>query len=521
MSEPLPASWTVASMNEVAEVNGRSFCLLPCADGHAVHFVPMNAVKEDSGGIDVSARRLLSEVRNGYTAFSTGDVLFAKITPCMENGKVAVVPELADCIGFGSTEFHVIRASDAIIPEWITYFISQQEFRKQARNNMTGSAGQMRVPAHWLSSVQIPVAPRAEQRRVIQKLDEFLSDLDIGVKELKLAQKKLSKYRQSLLKAAVDGTLTASWREARRRSEGEPEENGARLLERILDERRARWEAKQLKKFEEQGKQPPKAWQEKYQEPVAVDATALHALPHGWVWASLDQLVSESSYGTSVKCSYGAEGQPVLRIPNVVDGELDLNNLKFAAQPLALEEDEHLAAGDVLVVRTNGSVGLVGRAACVRHRLPDRYYFASYLLRLRFVQCDVLPDWICGCLTSPSGRRWIEKRAASSAGQHNLSLSTLLKMPVPFPPLSEQSTALQEMQTQVAAVIEQGAVLAYGLKQAAAQRQNILRAAFSGRLVPQDPNDEPAAVLLDRIRCDRTARETSRAPRRRRARVAP
>ena len=268
MSELLPTNWTSASLEEIAYINDRSFCLLSSADELPVNFVPMSAVTENFGGIDVSGRRLLGEVKKGYTTFSTDDVLVAKITPCMENGKIALVPELPNFIGFGSTEFHVIRGGDAAISKWIAHFVAQPEFRKEARRNMTGSAGQMRVPAQWLRGVRVPVAPPAEQGRVIDKLEELLSDLDAGVVELKAAQKKLKKYRQSLLKAAVDGTLTASWREAQRQAGSEPTETGAQLLERILAERRARWEAKQLAKFEEQGKLPPKAWQERYLKPV-------------------------------------------------------------------------------------------------------------------------------------------------------------------------------------------------------------------------------------------------------------
>jgi type I restriction enzyme S subunit len=121
-----------------------------------------------------------------------------------------------------------------------------------------------------------------EQTRIVAKLEELLSDLDAGVAELKAAQKKLAQYRQSLLKAAVEGALTAEWR-----AKNTPTETGAQLLERILTERRARWEAKQLAKFKEQGKTPPKDWQKKYPEPVQPDTTDLPELPEGWVWITL------------------------------------------------------------------------------------------------------------------------------------------------------------------------------------------------------------------------------------------
>ncbi|MEL5849216.1 MAG: DUF559 domain-containing protein [Candidatus Igneacidithiobacillus chanchocoensis] len=297
------------------------------------------------------------------------------------------------------------------------------------------------------------------------------------------------------------------------RGEGLACETGAQLLQRILQERRARWEAKQLAKFEAQGKTPPKDWQKKYPEPVAPDTTGLPELPEGWVWASIDQLVAESSYGTSVKCSYESDGTPVLRIPNVSGGSLDLRDMKFSTADLDLGKDDHLSVGDVLVIRTNGSIGLVGRAAAVVSELSTPHYFASYLLRLRCTEVTCVHRWILAVLTAPTGRQWLEARAASSAGQHNISLSTLLTMPLPLPPLVEQIRALTEVEYRHDSIKSQEVALEFSLKQSVAQRQNILRAAFAGQLVPQDPYDEPASVLLERIRAERAARKAPGKPR--------
>src|SRR5690606_28862774 len=130
----------------------------------------------------------------------------------------------------------------------------------------------------------------------------------------------------------------------------------------------------------------------------------------GWVWTSLDQLVSDASYGTSVKCNYESKGTPVLRIPNVRGGALDLQDMKFSTVDLNLDEDAHLAPGDVLVIRTNGSIGLVGRAAVVLTDLPAPHFFASYLLRLRSIETSCLHRWILAVLTSDAGRKWLEAR---------------------------------------------------------------------------------------------------------------
>ena len=375
-------------------------------------------------------------------------------------------------------------------------------------NTHTKGVGIPHIDPIVLAEISFPLPPASEQTRIVAKLEELLSDLDAGVVELRTAQKKLGQYRQSLLKAAVEGALTAEWR-----TEHTPTETGAQLLERILTERRARWEAKQLAKFKEQGKAAPKDWQKKYPEPVQPDTTDLPELPEGWVWASLDQLSTESSYGTSVKCSYESKGTPVLRIPNVSGGNLELRDMKFATVDLGLDKSDALSVGDVLVIRTNGSIGLVGRAAAVVTDLPEPHYFASYLLRLRCIETTCVHRWILAVLTARVGRQWLEARAASSAGQHNISLSTLLTMPVPLPSLAEQALALTEIQDGNEAISRQEDAASLLIKQSAAQRQNILRAAFSGQLVSQDPNDEPASVLLERIRAERAAQAAVKKPR--------
>ncbi len=147
----LPKNWSLALLRAVAEIN-------PTLDKSAfddelpVSFVPMPAVEAETGKIDVSQTRRLGEVKKGYTPFQTNDVLFAKITPCMENGKMAVAPDLCNKLGFGSTEFHVLRAYRGIEPKFIYYFVSSKSFRFNAEHNMTGAVGQRRVPTPYLET---------------------------------------------------------------------------------------------------------------------------------------------------------------------------------------------------------------------------------------------------------------------------------------------------------------------------------------------------------------------------------
>ena len=358
----------------------------------------------------------------------------------------------------------------------------------------------MHITRGRFDQARVKIPGLDEQRRVAAKLDELFSDLDAGVAALQRAQANLKRYRASVLKAAVEGRLTVEWRQA-----NPPSETGPELLSRLLRERRERWEAAQLAKFEASGKAPPKDWRKKYVEPAVPNTSKLPALPEGWCWATVEQLSLQSEYGTSVKCDYEADFQPVLRIPNIAKGEIDLADIKFSTADLNQVPSEYLQVGDVLVCRTNGSIKLVGKCAFVRGSLDGAYHFASYLLRFRLLETASLPAWLTSYMSSVPGRVYIEAKAASAAGQHNISLSTLHHMPVPLPPAAEMEQALMEVSKVLAACERQDSDTTNGLQRAKLLRQSILKHAFTGKLVPQDPTDEPASVLLERIRTARAA----------------
>lgn len=504
MSESLPNGWVRASLEEVADV--RDFEREPINSSDRENRINGKSESELYPYFGATGQvGFIDSFRSEGQRILLGEDAAPFLDPVKEkaylvNGRFWV-----------NNHAHVLAGAVGLIDN---KFLCHQLNTVDYHPFVSGST-RLKLTSSAMKQIPMVVAPATEQTRIVAKLEELLSDLDAGVAELKAAQKKLAQYRQSLLKAAVEGALTAAWR-----TQHQPTETGAQLLQRILQERRARWEARQRAKFAEQGKTPPKDWQKKYPEPVQPDTTDLPELPQGWVWASLDQLALDSSYGTSVKCGYESQGASVLRIPNVIARKLVLDDLKFASQPLDLHKSEYLAPGDILVVRTNGSVSLVGRAAEVTEPLPGDFYFASYLLRVRCLETSVVHRWVSALLASRQGRSWIESRAASSAGQHNLSLSTLLTIPIPLPPIVEQAEAMNALEAVLLSVSEQEQFLDKSLQQSTAQRQNILRAAFSGQLVPQDPHDEPASALLERIRAERAARDAVKKPRGRKAQEA-
>ena len=164
-------NWQEKTLGELCEINPK-LSANSFAPEHEVSFVPMAAVDEISGSIAREQVKPYSEVAKGYTPFKDGDVLFAKITPCMQNGKAAIARELRNGVGFGSTEFHVLRPKPAILAKWIFAFIRQPSFRARAEESFTGTGGQQRVPGEFLKRFPIPVPPLLEQARIVKLLDE-------------------------------------------------------------------------------------------------------------------------------------------------------------------------------------------------------------------------------------------------------------------------------------------------------------------------------------------------------------
>lgn len=352
--------------------------------------------------------------------------------------------------------------------------------------------------------IPLPLAPMPEQTRIVVKLEELLSDLDAGIAELKAAQKKLAQYRQSLLKAAMEGALTAEWR-----AKHQPTETGAQLLDRILTERRARWEARQLAKFKEQGKTPPKDWQEKYPDPVQPDITSLPELPEGWVWASVEQLSESVRNGLSKTPNTELRGFPIFKINAVRPMAVNFSAIKHIEIDVSEAADYWVEAGDVLATRYNGSVDLLGVFAMVK-AVPAPTLHPDKLIRMKPVTGAQLGAWMEVCGNVGTSRQHLVSRVKTTAGQTGISGEDLKKTPVPLAPVSEQEIALAVLDERLNAIKQLEVPIELGLKQSTAQRQNILQAAFSGQLVPQDPNDEPASVLLEHIRAERLERASAR-----------
>lgn len=459
VAEPIAAATRVVPLIEAVELNPRAE-RAALSDDLEVSFVPMAAVEAGSGRMDATAVRRFGDVKKGYTTFREGDVLFAKITPCMENGKMAVARGLRNGVGCGSTEFHVLRPRPGVDAHYVYHFVSSASFRGEAAHHMTGAVGQKRVPVAFLERCEIPLPDLDEQRRIVAEIEKQFSRLDEAVANLKRVKANVKRYKAGILKAAVEGRLVPIEAEIARR-EGRSYEAGNALVVRILGERRRHWAGKG-----------------KYKEPAAIDMTELPTLPVGWTWTSLDSLSWDSGYGTSAKCTRENRGVPVLRIPNVQNAAIDLGDLKFAPPDFPLSLKDQVSEGDMLIIRTNGSKALIGRAAIVTDTPATPLTFASYLIRFRLCGEGQIARWVNTVWAESRLRTWLEFHAATSAGQHNISQSVLATAAIPVPPLAEQSRIVTEVERtlSLADALEREADRA--LLQSAALRNAVLAKTF-------------------------------------------
>jgi type I restriction enzyme, S subunit len=493
--QQLPHGWELCALPDIAQINPPlDRCIV--SDDVEIDFVPMRAVDPEGGGLRRPEVSTYGRVKKGYTPFIAGDVIMAKITPCMENGKTCVVPNLAGVACFGSTEFHVIRAETGIDARWISYFLLQRSTRHLAQRQMMGGVGQMRVPSVFLESLKIPVSPSQEQQRTLEELDELLSDLDAGVATLERVRVKLKHYRAAVLKSAVDGTLTAEWR-----AQHPPIEPATELLKRILAERRLRWEESQLQKFEESGKEPPKNWKAKYHEPAAPDSLKLRKLPDGWCWTSVEQL------------SFLRSGQTPAGMPRVSENEGDYQWFRVADMNAQGNENWMVEGGVRLRKQTVRTLGLnLMPAGSIIFPKRGGAIATNKKRILRFESACDLNLMAVSPMPPVASYLWIVFRhldlARLSDGSNvpQINNPDIAPLMVALPPRAEQAAVVDAVEDQLSVIDHLEADIEANLKNAEALRQSILRHAFEGKLVSQNPNDEPASELLKRIAVEREER---------------
>ena len=442
--------------------------------------------------------RARQRVRGGNTLFST-------VRTYLKN--IAMVPPEFDG-QVASTGFCVLNPSDAIDPRYVFYHTVSDDFVSNLNPLQRGTS----YPAVRNDDVlaqRIDLPPLPEQRRIVAEIEKQFTRLDASVAALRRTQANLKRYRASVLRAACSGELVPTEAELARAEDREYEPSDV-LLERILAERRARWESQENRRG-------------KYKEPAAPDTSDLPPLPAGWVWATLAQL-GEVRLGRqrSPKRATGPNMRPYMRAANVTWDGLDLSDVKEMDFTPAEYETYGLLAGDILLSEASGTADEVGKPAVWNGEVDD-CCFQNTLIRVR-AESELVPYLFHHLLSD--ARTGALGRAARGVGIHHLGAQRAETWVVGIPPLAEQHRIVAEVERRLSVIQQAETAVEASLRRAERLRQSILKRAFCGELVPRDPDDEPASVLLERIRAQRefeqaAVRATKKRPsRRRRSKLA-
>lgn len=501
----LPAGWVWSTLGEITKINP-GVDINEITEETLVSFVPMAAVEAISGKMDSTSARPLREVRRGFTAFQTGDVLFAKITPSMENGKSAVARKLISGIGFGSTEFHVLRPEVGIEANLIRYYLSQEQFRREARSKMTGTAGQMRVPTAFIDNHPFPLAPQNEQKRIATKLDELFSQLDSALEALQAARARVKAYRMTSLTAAISGVLSASWREESRAANETPEDAQG-LLACILGEHRTHWEEEQRAKHAAKTKSQKKllddeSWKTKYPTPAAPDTRTLPDLPNGWCWATIEQLaapeanaITDGPFGSNLKSEhYTITGPRVIRLQNIGDGIFRDEYAHISSEHFERLHRHEIFAGNLVIA----ALGERPPRSCIVPEAVGRAVVKADCIKFK-TSPHISAKYVNFVLNAETTRERATK-LLHGVGRPRLNLGEIKSIAIPLPPRAEQEYIVAEVEERLTVAAQGEAALDANEKRVKALRQSILKRAFTGELVPPNPDDEPAGVLLECIR---------------------
>lgn len=454
MSGVLPKGWVEATFPTVALLNPKS----SLDDDTEVAFVPMPYVPTNFSDTLRFEKKLWRDVKRGFTHFRNDDVIFAKITPCFENGKAAIVTGLPNAHGAGSTELYVLRP--VIVPSALLfYWVKTAAFLKTAEAHMTGSVGQKRVPKTFVESHPFPLPPLNEQKRIVAKLDAIMPRIDSVKERLEKIPAILKRFRQSVLTAAVTGKLTEKWR-------GEhPETESAEGI---------------CSRFD---------------------------IPSTWKRVKLGELIERIQAGKNFTCPsipVSSETVGLVKISAVTWDKFNPKETKTVLDKKLINEDLFIQKGDFLISRAN-TIELVG-ASVIVDEMVYRIMLSDKVWRVEFN--NVLKHYVHFFLKSRIGREEIENRATGNqASMRNISQKAFSDIDFPLPPLEEQKEIVRQVNKLFALADKVEEHYQKARARVDALAQSVLAKAFRGELVPQNPDDEPAEKLLQRIREEKAKME--------------
>lgn len=443
----------------------------------------------------------------------------ARVLPC-KSILITCIGNLGR-VGINNFEAAFNQQINALLPTkfidslYIFYFAQSSNFKHQLESKSTSTTVAL-VNKRNFSHLNFKLAPIPEQRAIVTKIEELFSDLDKGIADLKTAQQKLIIYRQAVLKKAFEGELTKEWR-----AEQNNLPTADELLQQIKDARQDHYDKQiedwqnAVKVWEEggkEGKKPAKPKKLRSAEFYAeIKGKTTQHLPADWFYTMQGLIMEGPKYGTSKKCSTGFGEKAVLRIPNIKNGTIDTTVLKYADFTEEEIKTYQLLENDILTIRSNGSVDLVGKCSLISS-CNTEYLYAGYLIRLRCFQKVINSKYILHCLSSIDLRIQIESKAKSTSGVNNINSVELESLIVPICTLNEQNEIVKEIELRLSVCDKIEESIKVSLKKSESLRQSILKKAFAGTLLTEaeiqkckEAKDyEPASVLLKRIKKEKS-----------------
>jgi len=496
----LPKGWVWATFEQVSErvTVGHVGSMKNEYIEDGISFLRSQNVREnrfDPNGLKFISRKFHEQLKK--SSLQPGDLVVVRSGSV---GVACVIPETlkeANC-----SDLVIVKQPRAINPHYGAFYMNSIA-QSRVKAQQVGIA-LTHFNTKSMAVMPVPVPPLAEQHRIVAKIDELFTQLDAGVELLKKLKAKLKRYRQAVLKAAVEGKLTKDWREAH---QGELEPASV-LLERILKERREKWEAEQLAQMKAKGKTPKDdSWKLKYKEPVIPNISDLPELPEGWEWISLDYVLSKIEAGKSFKCEERTptvEEVGVVKVSAVTWGEFNEFESKTCLDLDRINPQLFVKEGDFLFSRAN-TIELVGACVIAKH-VTRRVMLSDKILRFYFV--EVSSKWILFALRTRLGRNEIERLSTGNQeSMRNIGQERIRRIRISLPPTQEIQQIVSELERRFSVTDELEKVIEQNLKRAEKLRQSILKKAFEGKLVPQDSTDEPADKLLERIKAEKAKRE--------------
>jgi type I restriction enzyme, S subunit len=394
-------------------------------------------------------------------------------------------------------QINAIVFNDIVIPEYGFYYT------QTLKGWLYGVASATTLPIVNKGKFQkapFPLASPNEQKLIVSEIEKQFSRLDEATTALKRIKANLKRYKASVLKAAVEGKLTEEWRNRKgeRPFAHEKEETGADLLKRILAERRRKWEEEYIKKYIGAHGHAPKDdnWKKKYKEPAQTYTTNLPELAKGWVLANIGQISASMKNGLyKPHSAYKDNGIACLRMYNIEDGNIVWKDIKRMLLSKEEIEEYQLLPGDLLVNRVN-SRELVGKTAPIPKGL-ETCVFESKNIRVR-VPTDLVNTKFVSYIFFVNGQTFFNRNAQQVVGMASISQPQVSALPVPLPTISEQNQIVDEVENRLSVIHAVDKEVTTNLKRSERLRQSILKKAFSGKLVPQDPNDKPVSELMNK-----------------------